>query len=63
MSRDLKHFYEFGGFRLEPGERPLLRAGEAVPLTPKALTVLCYLLAHPHRMVGREQALGRLPAA
>ena len=40
MSKQVKHFYEFGPFRLEPEERQLLREGEAVPLTPKAFDML-----------------------
>ena len=46
MSQPLKHLYEFGRFRLDVGERLLLRNGEVVSLTPKAFDVLLVLVEH-----------------
>src|SRR5437763_11587280 len=40
MSNSAKHFYEFGPFRIDVGNRLLLRDGEPLPLTPKAVDTL-----------------------
>ncbi len=40
MPRDLKHFYDFGTYRVDESERLLLRGDEVVPLTPKAFEML-----------------------
>ena len=40
MLKPDKHLYEFGPFRLDISERVLLRDGEVVPLTPKAVDLL-----------------------
>jgi hypothetical protein len=37
MTKQDKHFYEFGPFRLEPDERLLLRNQEAVSVSDYAL--------------------------
>ena len=52
MSGQEKHLYEFGPFRLDPVKRRLLRDGEPVPLTPKALDTL---LALVRRAEGRSR--------
>ena len=39
MIERAKHFYEFGHFRVDEGERLLLRNGEPVPLAPKMHTL------------------------
>ena len=36
--------YEFGPFRVEAARERLLRAGEAIPLTPKTFQILLVLL-------------------
>ena len=36
--------YEFGGFRLDSTERALFRQGQLVPLTPKSLETLFFLV-------------------
>jgi len=41
--------YEFGSFRLDAGERLLLRDGEVVPLTPKAFDLLLALMKFAKR--------------
>jgi len=49
MSQQIKHLYEFGPFRLDAGERLLLRDDESVPLTPKAFDLLLALVEqHGH---------------
>jgi len=47
----------FANFRLDTSRQSLLRDGEAVPLSPKALAVLSYLAMHPGRLVSKEELL------
>jgi DNA-binding winged helix-turn-helix (wHTH) protein len=49
--------YEFGPFKVDAGSRQLLRQEQALALAPKAFDLLCYLLAHPHRLLGKEELL------
>lgn len=44
MSEEVKYFYDFGRFRLDPVIRSLLRDGELVRLTPKAYDTLLILV-------------------
>jgi DNA-binding winged helix-turn-helix (wHTH) protein/TolB-like protein/Tfp pilus assembly protein PilF len=46
--------YEFGGFRLDPNRRRLLRDGEIVPLSSKAIETLIVLLQNPGEILDRE---------
>jgi DNA-binding winged helix-turn-helix (wHTH) protein/tetratricopeptide (TPR) repeat protein len=46
MSNSVKHFYEFGPFRLDVANRLLLRGGEPLPLAPKAVDTLLALVEH-----------------
>src|SRR5437763_1144523 len=39
MPVTIRHFYEFGDFRLDADKHRLLRAGEVVPLSPQAIVV------------------------
>src|SRR6185369_3564652 len=52
--------YEFGPFRLEPATRRLLRAGAALPLTPKAFDTLLLLVQNHERVVEKEEVLRRV---
>ncbi|HEU0185747.1 MAG TPA: winged helix-turn-helix domain-containing protein [Blastocatellia bacterium] len=54
ISQQPKHLYEFGSFRLDAGERQLLRDGEAVSLTPKAFDLLLTLVEHHGRLLEKE---------
>lgn len=49
-----EHLFEFGTFRLDPGERLLLRAGEPVPLTPKAFDLLLVLVKDAGHLLEKE---------
>ena len=40
MSNPVKQFYELGPFRIDVANRLLLRDGEPLPLTPKAVDTL-----------------------
>ena len=52
--------YEFGGFRLIPGEKQLLRDGKPVPLTPKAFDTLLLLVENHGNLVSKEEFLQKL---
>jgi len=49
--------YEFGSFRVDTDSRQLLKDGQPVALAPKAFDLLCYLLAHPHRLLAKDELL------
>ena len=57
MSQPTKHLYEFGTFRLDAGERLLLRNGEIVSLTPKVFDLLLALVEHQGHLLGKEELL------
>ena len=57
MSRPVKHFYEFGPFRLDPAERRLLRAGRPVPLRPKVFDILLALVERRGHLVEKDELL------
>lgn len=54
MAENLKRLYEFGPFRLDAGERLLLRDGEVVPLTPKAFDLLLALVEQSGHLLEKE---------
>ena len=50
-------WYEFGEFRLDAGERRLLREGKAVPLPPRAFDLLLVLVKHHGHRMGKDELL------
>ncbi|HEX8150351.1 MAG TPA: winged helix-turn-helix domain-containing protein [Pyrinomonadaceae bacterium] len=52
--------YLFGPFRLDVGERVLLRQGEQVVMTPKAFDMLCFLISNSGRLVEKGKLLDEL---
>ena len=52
--------YEFGPFRLDPGERQLRRDGRPVLLTPKALDTLHILVESGGRAISKDELMERL---
>jgi pimeloyl-ACP methyl ester carboxylesterase/DNA-binding winged helix-turn-helix (wHTH) protein len=52
--------YEFGDFRLEVGERRLLRDGRPIPLAAKVLETLRILLERPGRLLTKDELMRRL---
>src|SRR4030095_13146897 len=60
MSKQARHFYEFGSFRLDPFERRLLRGRQTVPLTPKAFETLLVLVENCRHTVGKEELMNRI---
>jgi len=55
-----KHLYGFGPFRLDTGERVLLRDGQAIPLTPKVLEVLIALVENAGHITEKDALLERV---
>ena len=49
--------YRFGEFQLDPASRELLRNGHPVPLRPKSLECIVYLVEHRDRAVGRDELI------
>lgn len=60
MSHQTKHLYQFGPFRLDIGERLLLRDSDSVPLTPKAFDLLHALVKHHGRLLEKDDLLKRV---
>lgn len=55
MTKETKVVYEFAGFRLDPEERQLLHLGEAVDLTPKALSLLVLFVENAGRLLSKDR--------
>ena len=49
--------YVFGEFELNPATRELSRNGSPVPLRPRSLECLVYLIEHRDRAVGRDELI------
>jgi TolB-like protein len=55
MEKNEPCIYEFDDFRIDAGRRLFLgRDGRPIPLTPKALDTLIYLVQHTHVVLGKE---------
>jgi len=52
--------YEFGSYRLDPGQQLLTHGGREVPLTPKAFQTLLVLVENQGRVVGKEELLRKV---
>src|SRR6267142_2399569 len=60
MGQEDSHFYEFGRFRLDAGERVLLRDSEFVPLTPKVFDILLALVERGGHVVEKDDLMKRI---
>ncbi|MDX6558692.1 MAG: hypothetical protein QOF72_1741, partial [Blastocatellia bacterium] len=60
MSRQAKHFYEFGSFRLDATQRLLLREGAVVPLTLKAFDLLLTLVESDGEVLTKDELMHRV---
>ena len=60
MAKGKKEILEFGEFRLDHGEALLTRLGTPVPLPPKVLDLLSYLVSNAGRLVEKEELLKAL---
>lgn len=52
-----RRFYEFGRFRLDPTGRVLYRGARAVPLSPKAVDTLLFLVQNAGNVVEKQDLL------
>jgi Tol biopolymer transport system component/DNA-binding winged helix-turn-helix (wHTH) protein len=57
MSSTARHFYEFGAYTLDAGERVLRRGEESVHLTPKEFETLLALVRGAGRVMSKEELL------
>ncbi len=55
MSKQPYPALEFGGFRLDPVKRLLLRSGRSVPLTPKVFDILFVLAGSQGRLIEKDE--------
>ena len=60
MSRQTKHFYAFGPFRLDSEKRVLVRDGLPVPLAPKVAETLLVLVESAGRLVDKDDLIKRV---
>ena len=54
------HVYQFGPYRLDPGERTLLRGNEAVTLPPKAFDTLVFMVRNSGRLMEKDELIRTL---
>jgi len=57
MPNQVKHFYEFGSFRLDKEKRRLLKDGEPLHLSPKAIEALLVLVQNAGRLLERDDLM------
>ena len=57
MLDSMEGIYEFGPFRLETGERRLLRDGRPIRLRGKVFDTLCVLVSRPGRLVEKDDLI------
>jgi DNA-binding winged helix-turn-helix (wHTH) protein len=57
MSNPVKQFYELGPFRIDVANRLLLRDGEPLTLTPKAVYTLIALVQHSGQILKKEELM------
>lgn len=60
MVRQIRRFYEFGGFSLDAANRLLLRDGKVVPLKPKVVETLLVLVERRGEVLEKESLIKAL---
>jgi TolB-like protein/Tfp pilus assembly protein PilF len=60
MVRQVKYFYEFGPFRIDPAARLLLREGTPVPLTPKVFETLLALVQSNGHALAKDRLMRKV---
>lgn len=60
MGDESKHFYEFGRFRIDTGQRLLLRDQEIVSLTPKVFEMLLTLVESSGEVVSKDSLMKKV---
>jgi DNA-binding winged helix-turn-helix (wHTH) protein/tetratricopeptide (TPR) repeat protein len=56
-NQKLPELYEFGPFQVDPARETLLKAGVAVPLTPKTFQILLVLVRHGQELVSKDDLM------
>lgn len=57
MRQHIKHLYEFGPYRIDPGKRLLLRGDETVPLPGKVFDILLVLVQQGQEVVSKDDLM------
>ncbi|MGA9994058.1 MAG: winged helix-turn-helix domain-containing protein [Pyrinomonadaceae bacterium] len=60
MNRQKRHLYEFGQFRIDVGERQLLRGEEQIALTPKAFDTLLVLVENCGHALDKKELMEKV---
>lgn len=60
MNREIRHFYEFGPFRIDTANRQLMRDGQVVPLKAKAVDTLLLLIDSRGDVVEKDELMRSL---
>jgi eukaryotic-like serine/threonine-protein kinase len=60
MHKETNHLFEFGPFRLDAGERLLMRDGRITPLPPKVFDTLLVLVENSGRIVSKDELMQSL---
>ncbi len=60
MSKNRKHFYEFGPFRIDVAERTLLGRDGVISLTPKAFDTLLLLVENSGHVLGKQELMEKV---
>ena len=60
MSKENRHSYEFGPFRIDTANRQLMRDGEVVPLKAKAVDTLLFLIDNRGDVVEKDELMKTL---
>ena len=60
MIEPQSQIYEFDDFRLDAGERALLRRGERIALTPRVLDTLLYLVRHHGKVLEKNELMSEI---
>lgn len=59
-AQKMRHFYEFGPYRLDVMNQRLLCDGAPVPITPKSFDTLLLLVRNRERVVGKSELMSHL---
>jgi DNA-binding winged helix-turn-helix (wHTH) protein len=60
MSLPFKQLYEFGKFRLDPGEKILTCGDSPVELTPKGFELLCVFVENHGRLLQKDELMDKI---
>lgn len=60
MSKQVRRFYEFGPFRLDPEQRVLSEEGQSIPVAPKVFDTLLLLIESNGRILEKGEMMNAL---